>query len=126
MHPPPPVWRTKYPSGMRWSVCSILVVLLGVAASQSSGQQSGVAVPTIASNSSPTSQTAQLIGIAAEMKQLERAPESAPPGSPEMWQTLWLRQRILERVTAAQPEVDATIAQIDNEIARATEVQVSR
>ena len=107
---------------MRWICCPILAVLLGFSASQSSGQQSDASVTSVAANSSPVSQTAQLIGITTEVKQLEHTPESSTPGSPELWQTLWLRQRVLERVTAAQLEVDATIAQIDNEIARATEV----
>lgn len=119
---PPPASLSKHPSVMRWSMCLILAVLLGFLPCQILGQQSQAPVTTVAPNSSPVLQTAQLIGITAEMKQLEHAPGSATPGSPELWQILWLRQRVLERVTAAQLEVDATVAQIDNEIARAAEV----
>jgi hypothetical protein len=41
----------------------------------------------------------------------------------DRWQILWLHQRISEQVMAASLQVDATIAQIDNEIARSNEVR---
>ena len=41
----------------------------------------------------------------------------------DRWQVLWLHQHISEQVMAASLQVDATMAQIDNEIARANEVR---
>lgn len=67
--------------------------------------------------------TAQLVGLTAEIDQLKAAPQNAPAGSPEKWTILWLHQRIFERVTIVAMHVDATLALIDNEIARATEVR---
>jgi uncharacterized small protein (DUF1192 family) len=65
--------------------------------------------------------TAELIGVAGEISQLTSL--SANPASADRWQMLWLHQRIYEQVMAASLQVDATIAQIDNEIARANEVR---
>jgi len=65
--------------------------------------------------------TAQLIGVLSEIKQLEELSGSAV--SADRWQILWLHQHISEQVMAASLQVDATIAQIDNEIARANEVR---
>lgn len=64
---------------------------------------------------------AELIGAASEINQLQKLSGSPAPG--DRWQTLWLHQHIYERVMAASLQVDATIAQIDNEIARANEVR---
>ena len=41
----------------------------------------------------------------------------------DRWQILWLHQHISEQVLAASLQVDATMAQIDNEIARASEIR---
>ena len=41
----------------------------------------------------------------------------------DRWHILWLHQHISEQVMAASLQVDATMAQIDNEIARANEVR---
>jgi hypothetical protein len=65
--------------------------------------------------------TAQLIGVLSEIKQLQELSGSA--ASADRWQILWLHQHISEQVMAASLQVDATIAQIDNEIARANEVR---
>ena len=65
--------------------------------------------------------TAELIKVSAEIRQL--------PSSPPVLQrriggrSSWLHQHISERVMAASLQVDATLAQIDNEIARANEVR---
>jgi hypothetical protein len=48
---------------------------------------------------------------------------STSPVPADRWQILWLHQRISEQVMAASLQVDATIAQIDNEIARSNEVR---
>jgi hypothetical protein len=70
----------------------------------------------------PTSEsTAQLIGVLHEVSQLRKL--SASTASADRWQILWLHQHIYEQVMAASLQVDATIAQIDNEIARANEVR---
>jgi hypothetical protein len=66
-----------------------------------------------------TESTAQLIKVSSEIEQLKKL--AAGAGS-DRWQILWLHQHILEQVLAASLQVDATIAQIDNEIAHANEV----
>lgn len=70
--------------------------------------------------------TAQLVGVSSELAQLRAfsaGAAGAGANSNDRWQLLWLHQRISERVAAASLQVDATIAQIDNEIARANEVR---
>jgi hypothetical protein len=64
---------------------------------------------------------AQLIKVSAELKQLQKLSTSTAPA--DRWQILWLHQHISEQVMAASLQVDATTAQIDNEIARANEVR---
>jgi hypothetical protein len=65
--------------------------------------------------------TAELIKVSSELSQLQKL--SASPGPEDRWQILWLHQRISEQVMMAALQVDATIAQIDNEIARSNEVR---
>jgi hypothetical protein len=65
--------------------------------------------------------TAQLIGVSSEIARLETL--SGRPSADDRWQILWLHQHISEQVMSASLQVDATIAQIDNEIARASEVR---
>jgi hypothetical protein len=65
--------------------------------------------------------TAQLIGVLPEISQLEKLSGSTAPA--DRWQILWLHQHISEQVMAASLQVDATIAQIDNEIALSNEVR---
>src|ERR1700743_576984 len=65
--------------------------------------------------------TAELIKVSPEIRQLQRLSTSTAPA--DRWQILWLHQHIYEQVTAASLQVDATLAQIDNEIARANEVR---
>jgi hypothetical protein len=67
--------------------------------------------------------TAQLVGVLSEMNQLHRLSASSAEAEPDRWQILWLHQHISERVMAVSLQVDATIAQIDNEIARANELR---
>src|SRR6202789_2939789 len=69
----------------------------------------------------PSEGTAELIKVSSELDQLRKL--SASPDTSDRWQILWLHQRISEQVMAASLQVDATIAQIDNEIARANEVR---
>jgi hypothetical protein len=64
--------------------------------------------------------TAKLIGAEHEIAELR---DLVQRGDADRWRVLWLHQRITERVMAASLQVDATIAQIDNEIARADEVR---
>ena len=64
--------------------------------------------------------TARLIGVLPETEQLRQLSPRTDPAT--RWQVLWLHQHISEKVTAASLQVDATIAQIDNEIARANEL----
>jgi len=64
--------------------------------------------------------TAKLIGAEQEMTELRGLLRKSDA---DRWRVLWLHQRITERVMAASLQVDATIAQIDNEIARANEVR---
>jgi hypothetical protein len=65
--------------------------------------------------------TARLIGAEVEIAALRNF--SPDLGVDDKWKLLWLHQSISERVTAASLEVDACIAQIDNEIAQANEVR---
>jgi hypothetical protein len=65
--------------------------------------------------------TAELIAVQSEISQLQQLSASSAPE--DRWRVLWLHQRIFEKVTAASLQIDATIAQIDNEIARANEVR---
>jgi hypothetical protein len=69
----------------------------------------------------PSEGTAELIKVSSELDQLRKL--SASPDTSDRWQILWLHQRISEQVMAASLQVDATIAQIDNEIARSNEVR---
>jgi hypothetical protein len=73
----------------------------------------------VASGTAPES-TAELIKVTSEIGQLKKLSTSTAPA--DRWQILWLHQHISERVMAASLQVDATLAQIDNEIARANEV----
>jgi len=92
--------------------CALLTTALATAAQ----------APALGLSDQPTSESiAQLIGVQAEISQLQVL--SARNDSIDRWQILWLHQRISERVMAASLQVDATIAQIDNEIARANELR---
>jgi hypothetical protein len=64
--------------------------------------------------------TAHLIGVQSEIDRLQKL--SVSP-APDRWQVLWLHQHISEQVMAASLQVDATIAQIDNEIALSNELR---
>ena len=65
--------------------------------------------------------TAHLIGIYPEIQRLQEL--SGSGAGADKWQLLWLHQRISEQVMAASLQVDATSAQIDNEISRANELR---
>jgi len=65
--------------------------------------------------------TAHLIGIYPEIQRLQELSSSG--AAADRWQLLWLHQRISEQVMATSLQVDATIAQIDNEISRANELR---
>jgi hypothetical protein len=64
--------------------------------------------------------TAQLLGILPEVRQLQKLSAGVTPD--DRWQILWLHQQITEQVLFAFLELDATNAQIDREIARADEI----
>lgn len=81
-----------------------------------------LSLPLTAPAQQPTSDTtARLIGVLPEIQQLRQLSPRTDPAT--RWQILWLHQHISEQVTAASLQVDATIAQIDNEIARANELR---
>ena len=61
-----------------------------------------------------------LVGVSSELSRLKELAGSR--GSVDRWEILWLHQHISERIMAASLQVDATIAQIDNEISIADEV----
>jgi hypothetical protein len=92
-----------------------LMVALGIITVAASAQTVASRPPAAAES------TAQLISIASEIGQLKKLSNSSVPE--DRWQILWLHQHISEQVMAASLQVDATIAQIDNEIARANEVR---
>jgi len=72
---------------------------------------------------SSVEETARLIGVAEEIRELRDGGEPIAGGSAQQWQMLALSQRIYRRVMMASLEIDATTALIDNEIARSTEVR---
>ena len=61
-----------------------------------------------------------LVGVSSQVSRLKELAMSR--GSVDRWEILWLHQHISERIMAASLQVDATIAQIDNEISIADEV----
>jgi hypothetical protein len=76
---------------------------------------------TVESRPPASESTAELIKVSSEVAQLQKLSTSTAPV--DRWQILWLHQHISEQVMAASLQVDATLAQIDNEIARANEVR---
>src|ERR1700733_7776483 len=105
----------RYHSPMSLVRCLSLLVLASVALAtraQTVEPRTPLATPE---------STAELIKVSAEISQLKRLSSSTAPA--DRWQILWLHQRISEQVMAASLQVDATIAQIDNEIARSNEVR---
>jgi hypothetical protein len=65
-----------------------------------------------------------LVGVSSEVSRLKELATSrgSVGGHVDRWEILWLHQQISERIMAASLQVDATIAQIDNEISIADEV----
>jgi len=94
------------------SVLALAAVVMGAAAQNSESAQPRPATPQ---------STAELAGVASELTQLQKLSASAIPV--DRWQVLWLHQRITEGVMSASLEVDATLAKIDNEVARANELR---
>jgi len=68
-------------------------------------------------------ETARLISVADEIRELRNVREPVAADSAQQWKILALSQRIYRRVMMASLEIDATTALIDNEIARSTEVR---
>ena len=79
------------------------------------------AAQTVESPPVTTESTAQLIQVSPQIAELRKLAQDGTRG--DRWQILWLHQHITEEVMAASLQVDATVAQIDNEIARANEVR---
>jgi hypothetical protein len=96
-------------------VRSLFLLVLASVALATGAQTVESRTPLVAPES-----TAELIRVSAEIRQLKKFSTSAAPA--DRWQILWLHQHISEQVMAASLQVDATLAQIDNEIARANEV----
>ena len=67
-----------------------------------------------------TENVENLVGVAPEISRLKEI--STQSGPVDRWELLWLHQHISERIMAVSLQVDATIAQIDNEIASADEL----
>jgi hypothetical protein len=72
------------------------------------------------SNSDIRDEAARLIGVETEIERLRTYVQSDTQA--DRWRVLYLHQYITERIMAASLQVDATIAQIDNEITRAQEI----
>jgi hypothetical protein len=96
-------------------VRSLFLLVLASVALATGAQTVESRTPLVAPES-----TAELIKVSAEIRQLKKLSTSAAPA--DRWQILWLHQHISEQVIAASLQVDATLAQIDNEIAHANEV----
>ncbi len=93
-------------------VFTLLTISLVAAGQTTERRQSEPATPEA---------TAQLVGVVSEVNRLRKL--SGGTGSEDRWQILWLHQHISERVMAVSLQVDAAIAQIDNEISRANELR---
>jgi hypothetical protein len=103
-------------NGMSFARSLHLVALAAIAVTTSAQTVESRSPQPAASES-----TAELIKVSSELSQLRKL--STNPDTADRWQILWLHQRISEQVQAASLQVDATIAQIDNEIARSNEVR---
>ncbi|HWZ51728.1 MAG TPA: hypothetical protein VNW54_09715 [Granulicella sp.] len=104
----------------RWILPSLLLPLALASAATTFAQSAPAQQPTSES-------TARLIGVLPEIDQLRQLSSHSDPAdsadSATRWQILWLHQHVSEQVMAASLQVDATIAQIDNEISRANELR---
>jgi len=78
------------------------------------------AVEPVQPNEPAFESTAKLVGILPELSELQKL--AADTAKADRWQILWLHQHISEKIMATSLQVDATIAQIDNEISRAGEL----
>jgi hypothetical protein len=78
------------------------------------------AVEPVQPNEPAFESTAKLVGILPELSELQKL--AADTAKADRWQILWLHQHISEKIMATSLQVDATIAQIDNEISRASEL----
>jgi hypothetical protein len=96
-----------------------IVTLAALLATASLGQSSS----DTEAGATPVADTARLIGVTSEMQSLTKNQQPTPAGSPQQWKSLALHQRIYERVAIVPMQADATVASIDNEIARAAEVR---
>lgn len=98
---------------MKRTRCLVFVTLLvsTLATSQSANEDS-LQSPII-------TRTASLIGVVSQMRQLTDL--EANGGDPS--KAILLREQILSKVVAASLQVDATVAQIDNEIAQSDELR---
>jgi hypothetical protein len=97
-------------------VCGVIFIALLATPSATEAQTRNTAQP----QAPAIENTARLVGVLAELTELQKLSVGALPE--DRWQILWLHQHISEQVMAASLQVDATIAQIDNAIARANEV----
>jgi hypothetical protein len=97
-------------------VRSLLLAGLAMIAVAACGQTVESMMPSMGMES-----TADLVKVSSELRELKKL--SASTGPVDRWQILWLHQSISEKVLSAALQVDATLAQIDNEIARANEVR---
>ncbi len=71
-------------------------------------------------NLAKAAKIAELIGVTSEVSELRKL--SGSIGSDDRWQILWLHQHIAERILTVSLMVDATRAEIDNEISRLNEI----
>jgi hypothetical protein len=95
------------------SVVALAVMAMAAAAQNPESAQ--------ARSAAPPESTAQLAGVSSELDQLKKLSTTATPV--DRWQLLWLHQRITEQVMTASLQVDAILAKIDNEVARANELR---
>ncbi len=110
-----------YMSSLAIALILLLAAMQLEAGSQGKDQQLRYEDASVPSSS--LADTAALIGVSSEIEELKAGPQVTSNGSQDRWRTLTLHQRIFERVTIVELRADATIASIDNEIARATEVR---
>jgi len=110
-------WQFRFPAALSPDGPRAFSMLILVATSLSAGVQT----PDVVQPNLPDAENvAQLVGVSSEVSRLRVISTQTEPV--DWWELLWLHQHISERIMAASLQVNATIAQIDNEISSVDEV----
>jgi hypothetical protein len=121
------VWQVPSPLLVTWENDCVIITAMDLVRSLSVTAFCAISFISLAQqspalpNQEASESVARLIGVQSEISQLHKLSASTAPA--DRWQILWLHQYISEQVMAASLQVDATNAEIDNEIARANELR---